>query len=474
VENHARTLFDKIWEQHVVSDLSDGFNLLFVDRHFMNDYVGGAFGTMKSRGLRIRHPELTFATPDHTIATMWNRSETRDADNPYVVHLRQGASETGVRLFDLSDGGQGIIHLVACEQGLVLPGLTAVCGDSHVCTLGALGALVWGIGQSEVVHVMATQASVQRRPKVMRISIEGTVPPYISPKDIVLYLIGKVGVAGGRGYGVEFAGSVIRNMPMEGRFTICNMAVEIGARYGLIAPDETTFGYLEGRPYAPKRADWDAAVAYWRQLATDQGAVFDREVTVDISNIEPQVTWGISPDQVLGINDAIPTHQAGGNRADEAALERALQYTGLEAGQPIKGTPIDIVFIGSCTNSRISDLRIAALIAQGRKVAPGVTAWVVPGSQTVKRQAEAEGLAQIFKSAGFQWGDPGCSWCAGSSDQMREIALPRQRLVSTTNRNFVGRQGPGSRTHLVSPAMAATAAVTGHISDPRELEGKAS
>lgn len=464
VRTQACTLFEKIWQRHVVADLSDGFYLLFVDRHFVNDLAARAFMTLKGRGLRVRNPELTFATPDHTIATLWNREQRRDDENPYVLNLRESTAESRVRLFDLDEKAQGIIHLVAAEQGLALPGLTATCGDSHVCTLGALGTLGWGIGQSEVVHVLATQTSVQRKPKVMRISIEGSVPPYISPKDIMLYVIGRVGVAGAAGYAVEFAGSVIRKMPLEGRFTICNMAIELGARYGLIAPDELTYAYLQGLPFAPKGAAWETAVAQWRQLRSDEDAVFDRDISVDISQVEPQVTWGTSPDQVIGISENIPARNGSGD-----ALMRALQYTGLESGQPIKGTPIDIVFIGSCTNSRISDLRIAASVVHGRKVAPGVTAWVVPGSQEVKRQAEAEGLNDIFEAAGFQWGNPGCSLCAGSGDQMREIAGPRQRLVSTTNRNFIGRQGPGSRTHLVSPAMAAAAAVTGRITDVREL-----
>jgi 3-isopropylmalate/(R)-2-methylmalate dehydratase large subunit len=465
VRNQGRTLFDNIWQQHVVADLSDGFYLLFVDRHFVNDLAARAFVTLKNRGLRVRNPELTFATPDHTVATLWNRAEAREQENPYIVNLRHSAAENGVRLFDLDGEAQGIIHLVAAEQGLALPGLTATCGDSHVCTLGALGALGWGIGQSEVVHVLATQTSVQRKPKAMRISIEGNVPRYISPKDIMLYVIGRIGVAGAAGYAVEFAGSVIRQMPMEGRFTVCNMAIELGARYGLIAPDEFTYAYLQGLPFAPRGSAWETAVRHWRQMGSGEDAVFDRDISVDISNVEPQITWGTSPDQVIGISEAVPARIGAG----EAALERALQYTGLESGQPIKGTPIDIVFIGSCTNSRISDLRAAASIAQGRRVAPGVIAWVVPGSQEVKRQAEAEGLNHIFETAGFQWGNPGCSLCAGSGDQMREIAGPRKRLVSTTNRNFAGRQGPGSRTHLVSPAMAAAAAVTGRITDVREL-----
>ena len=466
-----KTLFDKIWQCHVVADLGDGFCLLFVDRHLLNDLAARGFLTLKNRKLTVRNPDLTFATPDHTVATLWNADVAREGSaNPYVVNLRKGAIEYGIKLFDIGEPSHGIIHVIAAEQGLVLPGLTVACGDSHICTLGALGAIGWGIGQSELVHVLATQTSVQRKPGNMRISIEGQIHRYVSAKDIVLYLIGQLGIAGAAGHAVEFAGSAVRNMTMEERFTICNMAIELGARYCLIAPDETTLTYLKDQPYAPKGADWDTAVEYWGQLASDEGATFDKEITIDVSSIEPQVTWGTTPEQVVGISDMIPVPEFADNPERSAAYARALDYTGLSAGHAIKGTPIDMVFIGSCTNGRISDLRAAASVVRGRQVAAGVSAWVVPGSQAVKRQAEAEGLSNLFVEAGFNWGSPGCSMCAGSGDQMREIAAPQVRVVSTSNRNFIGRQGPGSRTHLVSPAMAAAAAVTGTIMDVRELE----
>lgn len=455
-----RTLFDKLWQRHVVADLGDGFQLLLVDRHLMNDMAGRGFLTLNERGLPLAHPELTFATADHTPATL---PRAGDAENPYVSNLRHNAQRFGFRLFDLGAPDAGIIHVLAAEQALALPGLTVACGDSHTCTLGAFGALAWGIGQSELVHVLATQTSIQRKPQAMRITLSGRLADGVTAKDLILTLIGRLGVSGGSGHAVEFAGPAIRAMPMEARLTLCNMAVELGARFGFIAPDQVTFDYLRGRPYAPAGADWERAEDSWRGLVSDDGAVFDAEWEFEVSAIEPQVTWGTNPSQVIGINQLIPL-------PDGEADQRALDYIGLAAGAPIKGTPVDWVFIGSCTNSRLSDLRAAAAIAHGRRVASGVTAWVVPGSQAVKRAAEAEGLDRIFVEAGFVWGEPGCSMCAGSGDQMREIVPPRQRSVSTTNRNFVGRQGPAARTHLVSPAMAVAAAVCGRIADVRDLE----
>ena len=466
-----QTLFDKIWNRHVVADLGDGFCLLFVDRHLLNDLAARGFLTLKHRQLGVRHPELTFATPDHTVATLENADLAREASsNPYVVNLRQGTSELGIRLFDIGQAEHGIIHVIAAEQGLALPGLTVACGDSHVCTLGAMGALSWGIGQSELVHVLATQTSVQRKPRNMRIAIEGQLPPWVSAKDVVLHAIARVGIAGAAGHAVEFAGSTLRAMSMEERFTVCNMAIELGARYCLIAPDQTTLAYLKDRPYAPSGQDWDAALEAWRELASDAGAEFDAEWRIDVSEISPQVTWGTTPEQVIAIGDRVPDPSRIEDPERAAACARALEYTGLKPGDLIAGTPIDMVFIGSCTNGRISDLRLAASVVRGRRVATGVTAWVVPGSQTVKHQAESEGLDRIFIDAGFRWGSPGCSICAGSGDQMREIAAPRLRIVSTSNRNFIGRQGPGSRTHLVSPAMAAAAAIRGSITDVRSME----
>lgn len=465
-----QTLFDKIWQRHSIADLGDGFHLMLVDRHLVNDMAGRGLLTLNRRGLPLAHPELTFATADHTVPTLWNAgSDPGGAGNPYAVNLRENAARHGFHLFDVDDPGFGIIHVVAAEQGLALPGMTLACGDSHTCTLGAVGALAWGIGQSELVHVLATQASVQRKPRTMRIRMEGRLPAGVSPKDAMLCTIGRLGVAGAAGHAVEFAGAVIRDMSMDGRFTVCNMAVELGARFGMISPDETTFAFLRGLPFAPAAADRRRAVADWRTLNSDDGAVFDAERTVDLSDAEPQITWGTSPGQVIGVGGVVPPPDPAASASARAAHQQALDYIGLEAGRPIKGTPVDMVFIGSCTNSRLSDLREAARVMRGRTVAAGVAAWVAPGSEAVRRAAEAEGLDRIFVAAGFGWGRAGCSMCAASGDQMREMAPPRARVVSTTNRNFVGRQGPGSRTHLASPATAAAAAVTGRISDVREL-----
>jgi 3-isopropylmalate/(R)-2-methylmalate dehydratase large subunit len=470
VTDAPRTLFDKIWQRHVVADLTDGFYLVFVDRHLLNDLAARGFLTLEKRGLAVRHPELTFATADHTVATLATADPQREGvDNPYVKNLRASTEKHGITLFDVGSETHGIIHVIAAEQGLAYPGLTVTCGDSHVSTLGALGCITWGIGQSELVHVLATQTSVQRKPKTMRLNIEGPAPADVTAKDVILHVIGQVGIAGAAGHAVEFAGSAVRAMTMEERFTLCNMAIELGARYGLVAPDETTIAYLRDRPFAPTGADWDAALADWRTLTSDPDAVFDREVTVDVSRIEPQVTWGTTPEQVVGIGGAVPMLDAAD--VERAAMQaRALDYVGLASGQTLKGIPIDRVFIGSCTNSRISDLRAAASVARGRHVAPHVEAWVVPGSAGIKRQAEEEGLDRIFTDAGFRWGSPGCSMCAASGDQMRELAAPGARVVSTTNRNFVGRQGPGSRTHLASPATAAASAIAGAIAGVRDLE----
>jgi 3-isopropylmalate/(R)-2-methylmalate dehydratase large subunit len=455
------TLFEKLWSGHVVADLGDDFASCYVDRHLVNDLVARAFAVLEERGLRVRRPDLTFGTPDHTVATLANAGVMHEETNPYVVDFRAGARKHGITLFDLGAADHGIIHVIAAELGLALPGTTIACGDSHTCTLGAFGALAWGIGQSEVLHVLATQTSVQRKPKTMRVTLDGELPPYVTPKDVILYLIGRMGVAGAAGYALEFAGPAIAAMPMEGRFTICNMAIELGAKFGLIAPDETTFAYLRGRAYAPAADAWPAAERAWRTLHSDADATFDAELHVDVSAIEPQVTWGTSPEHVIPIGAAVP--------ASEDRTSSALAYVGLAGGAALAGTPIDMVFIGSCTNSRISDLRSAGAVVRGRRVADGVIAWVVPGSQAVKDEAEREGLDRVFTDAGFRWGSPGCSMCAGAGDQMREIAAPQTRIVSTTNRNFVGRQGPGTRTHLASPAMAAAAAIAGRICDVREL-----
>jgi 3-isopropylmalate/(R)-2-methylmalate dehydratase large subunit len=467
----AETFFDKVWRRHSIQDLGDGFHLLAVDRHFVNDMAGRGFVTLNRRSLALRHPERTFAVADHTVATLWNADEDPGAlRNPYATNLRENAARHGFRLFDAATPEFGIIHLVAAEQGLVLPGLTVACGDSHTCTLGALGALAWGVGQSELVHILATQASVQRKPATMRLWLDGAWPRGVTPKDLILSIIARLGVAGAAGHALEFAGPVIEALPMEGRLTVCNMATELGARFGVIAPDETTFAYLRDLPYAPKGALWDAAVADWRGLGSDKDASYDRDVRIDISDIQPQISWGTSPGQTIGIDDLVPAPDEGLGEAAAATHRAALDYVGLKAGEPIKGVPVDMVFIGSCTNGRLSDLRAAAAVARGRTVADGVTAWIAPGSEAIRRAAEKEGTAQILIDAGFGWGRSGCSMCAAAGDQMREMAAPRQRIVSTTNRNFVGRQGPGSRTHLASPAMAAASAIRGCITDPRELE----
>jgi 3-isopropylmalate/(R)-2-methylmalate dehydratase large subunit len=369
-------------------------------------------------------------------------------------------------MFEPGGFGHGIMHVIAPELGLTLPGLTLCCSDSHSCTNGALAALSWGIGAGELTHILATQTSVQKRPKTMRINLEGRLASDVSAKDIVLYLIGQIGVAAGNGFAVEYAGSAVRALPMEGRFTLCNMSVEFGARFGLISPDDTMFEYLAGKPYAPRGTDWDAALADWRSLATDQAADFDREVSIDLTGLAPQVTWGNTPEAVLPVDGHIPDPAAEPNRERRAAMEAALSYMDLQPGQPIEGTPVDWVFIGSCTNGRLSDLRAAATIVKGRKVSPTTRAWAVPGSREVKQTAEAEGLDRIFLDAGFEWREPGCSMCLGANG---DIVPSGKRSVSTSNRNFVGRQGPGSRTHLASPALAAASACAGAIADPRKL-----
>jgi 3-isopropylmalate/(R)-2-methylmalate dehydratase large subunit len=461
------TLFDKIWDRHVVTDLGDGYALLHISRHLMHDGGSSAFKALKAKGYPVRNPELTFATFDHVISTLPGRTaETNPALTQRLYSMRADAKAAGVRLFDLGEPGQGIVHVIGPELGLTLPGTLLVCGDSHTCTHGGMGALAFGIGSSEVVHVLATQTIVQRRPKRLRATFEGTRPSGVTPKDMILHLIGVIGAAGGTGYAVEYAGSAIRALDIEGRLTICNLSIELGAKCGMIAPDDTTFAHLAGRPYAPAGEAWDAAVADWRTLPSDPDAVFDREVAIDVSKIAPQITWGTSPEHVVGVDGRIPDPATVGDNDRRNALQAALDYMGLKPGAPIAGTPVDWVFIGSCTNSRISDLRAAAAVANGRKVAGSVKAWIVPGSENVKRQAEAEGLDQVFKTAGFEWREPGCSMCLAMNN---ETVPPGQRSVSTSNRNFVGRQGPGARTHLASPAMAAAAALAGHIVDVRTI-----
>jgi len=457
----------KIWDQHVIARISADTDLLHIDRHLLHD-LGGSRGLLdlKSRGLRVHNPELTFATPDHAISTAHGRAGTSRIGKELLAALRLETSASGIRMFDVDQPGQGIVHVIGPELGLSLPGCTIVCGDSHTCTHGGLGALAFGIGSSELTHVLATQALIQRRPQTMRVTFEGTLPTGVTAKDMILALIGQIGAAGGTGHAVEYAGSAIRDLPIEGRLTICNLSIELGAKMGMVAPDEKTFEFLRGRPYAPQGEIWQQAVETWRKLPSDADAAFDREVLIDVERLIPQVTWGISPEHVIGIDGRIPDPQAVDDPARRAAIETALDYMGLTPGVPIAGTPIDWVFIGSCTNSRLSDLRAAAEVARGRKVAPGIRAWVVPGSENVKREAVTEGLDKVFTDAGFEWREPGCSMCLAMNDDRLE---PGERCASTSNRNFEGRQGAGGRTHLVSPAMAAAAAVEGHFVDVRRL-----
>ena len=461
----ARTMFEKIWQRHVVVDRDDGNTLLYVDRHLMHDGSAAGFARLRNRKVKLRRPDRGFATPDHYVLT--NSRLIKDIPDPdhrrLVEQIRENAAETGVTLFDLGDERQGIVHVVGPEQGVTQPGLTLVCGDSHTSTHGALGALAFGIGSSEVTHVMATQCLWQRKPKAMRVSVEGMLAPGISAKDVILAIIAKIGAAGAVGHVIEYSGSAIRSLSIEGRLTVCNMSIEAGGRAGMVAPDDKTIAYLEGRPFAPKEAEWDKAVAFWRGVPSDEGATFDRDVSLQASEIVPMLTWGTSPEDALPITGRVPS-PAAADAAKRDGIKRALDYMDLVPGTPLDQVSVDRVFIGSCTNSRIEDLRQAAEVAKGRKTV--IPAWVVAGSGLVKKQAEAEGLDRIFREAGFDWREPGCSMCVGMNG---DTGLPGQRIASTSNRNFIGRQGRGVRTHLLSPAMAAAAAVTGRFTDVRRL-----
>jgi 3-isopropylmalate/(R)-2-methylmalate dehydratase large subunit len=463
-----RTLFDKIWQDHVVEQLADGTALLYIDRHLVHEVTSPqAFEGLRAAGRRVHAPGATIATVDHNVPTSDRRNGITEPESRVQVEtLQENVREFGVPFFDVLDERQGIVHIVGPEQGISLPGMTIVCGDSHTSTHGAMGALAFGIGTSEVEHVLATQTLTQKPAKNMLVEVNGTLPPGCTAKDVVLAIIGKIGTAGGTGHVIEYAGSVIRDLDMAGRLTVCNMSIEAGARAGLIAPDETTFAYIEGRPFAPKGDDFTRAVAYWKTLPSDPGAHYDTIVRIDGSEIAPMVTWGTNPEAVLPITGIVPDPEAAQDEAERAQMRRALDYMGLTAGTKLTDIPVDVVFIGSCTNARIEDMRAAAAVARGRKVAPNVRALVVPGSGLVKAQAEQEGLAEIFLEAGFEWREPGCSMClAMNPDKLQ----PGQRCASTSNRNFEGRQGKGGRTHLLSPAMAAAAAVTGHLTDIREL-----
>lgn len=464
----ARTLFDKVWDSHVIRDLGDGWALLHIDRHLLHDLSGApALHEIALRKLPLHNPELCFATPDHAVSSAPGRDGNTFVQGARLyAGLKQYSQASKVRFFDLGQRGQGIVHVIGPELGIVLPGMTVVCGDSHTCTNGGLGAMAFGIGSSESVQVLATQTLRQQKPKRMRIRFDGVLRPGVTAKDIILATIGKLGGAAGVGYAVEFAGEVITAMDLEGRLTICNLAVEMGARYAMVAPDDKTFAYIAGRKYAPSGEEFDKVVTYWRTLASDSDAVFDREESIDVSQIAPTVTWGTSPEHAIAIDACIPDPSTARDAVERREWEAALQYMGLEPGVPLAGTPVDWVFIGSCTNSRLSDLKEAAKVVRGGTVAEGVRAWVVPGSVDVKRAAEAEGLDRIFVEAGFEWREPGCSMCvAANGEQVPSGA----RSVSTSNRNFVGRQGPGARTHLASPAMAAAAAIAGKLVDIRRI-----
>ena len=463
-----RTLFDKIWDNHLVDVQEDGTCLLYIDRHLVHEVTSPqAFEGLRMAGRPVRRPEATLAVADHNVPTTDRSQGIADEESRIQVDtLAQNCAEFGVAYFSMDDQRQGIVHIIGPEQGFTLPGTTIVCGDSHTATHGAFGALAFGIGTSEVEHVLATQTLLQSPAKNMRVTVEGALPSGVGAKDLILAIIGAVGTAGGTGHVIEYAGDAIRALSMEGRMTVCNMTIEAGARAGLIAPDETTFRYLEGRPMAPKGAEWQQAVAAWRALPSDDGALYDKEITLAAAGIAPIVSWGTSPEDVVPITGAVPDPRAAASDGKRRAMERSLHYMGLLPGTRMQDVRVDRVFIGSCTNGRIEDLREAAKVARGRKVADGVGAMVVPGSGLVKTQAEAEGLDRIFREAGFEWREPGCSMCLAMNADRLE---PGERCASTSNRNFEGRQGRGGRTHLMSPAMAAAAAVTGRLADVRDL-----
>ena len=465
----ARTLSEKIWESHVVHAGEGEPDLLFIDLHLVHEVTSPqAFDGLRLAGRRVRHPELTVATADHNVPTT-------DIDKPVAdpVSAQQlsvldaNTAEFGITCYPMGDPNQGIVHIIGPEQGWTQPGMTVVCGDSHTSTHGAFGALAFGIGTSEVEHVLATQTLPQVRPKTMAVTVEGALAPGVTAKDVALAVIGTIGTGGGIGHVIEYRGSAIRDLSMEGRMTLCNMSIEGGARAGLVAPDETTFDYLEGRDHAPTGDEWDAALALWRSLPTDEGATFDKEVVLDASTIRPHVTWGTNPAQVAAIDGSVPDPAGMTDAGDREAAERALAYMGLAAGTPIREIAVDTVFLGSCTNSRIEDLRAAAAVLQGRTVRTGLRALAVPGSHRVKAQAEAEGLDVVFTAAGFEWREPGCSMCLAMNPDKLAVG---ERCASTSNRNFEGRQGRGGRTHLVSPAVAAATAVAGTFATPEDLD----
>ena len=464
----SKTLYDKIWENHLVHQQNDGTTLIYVDRHLVHEVTSPqAFEGLRLQKRKVRRPELTLAVPDHNVPTTDRTKGIDDEESRIQVEtLRSNCKEFGVKLFDVNDKRQGIVHIIGPEQGFTQPGTVIVCGDSHTATHGAFGALAFGIGTSEVEHVLATQTLIQKKSKNFRINVNGELPKGVTAKDVILKIIGTIGTAGGTGYVVEFAGAVIRSLSMEERMTVCNMTIEAGARAGLIAPDEKTFDYLKNKSMSPKGEDWLKAVKFWKTLYSDKECKFDKEINIDGKDIEPLVTWGTSPQDVSPVTGVVPDPEKEKNEDRKMAMKRSLEYMGLKANTKISDIKIDKIFIGSCTNGRIEDLRVAAELLRGKKIANNVSAMVVPGSGLVKEQAEKEGLDKIFKEAGFEWREPGCSMCLGMNpDQLK----PRERCASTSNRNFEGRQGRGGRTHLVSPGMAIAAAINGHLTDVREI-----
>jgi 3-isopropylmalate/(R)-2-methylmalate dehydratase large subunit len=455
-----QTMFDRIWYRHAIADLGEGWSLLYLDRILVHDLSGGrAMQELAEAGRRVAEPRKVFATPDHAVSSAPGRTEDTFARGGQLLRkMRDRCAAEGVRMFDLGKRGNGIVHVIGPELGIVLPGLTVACGDSHTCTNGGLGAMAFGIGASELGHALATQTLPQRRPKTFRIRFEGTRPAGVTAKDMILHAIGRFGAAAGTGCAMEYAGSAVRALSVEERLTLCNLSIEMGARVGMVAPDDTTYEWLAGRDFAPKGRLWDQALADWRAVPSDADARFDRDERIEMADIAPQITWGTSPEQVAPVTAHVP------DPAGRRDLQAALDYMGLQPGQKLAGTKVDWVFIGSCTNSRLSDLRAAASVIKGRKVAPHVTAWVVPGSEQVKADAEAEGLHRVFAEAGFEWREPGCALCVAANG---ETVPAGARCVSTSNRNFVGRQGTGARTHLASPPMAAAAALAGAIVDVR-------
>ncbi|TNY34929.1 3-isopropylmalate dehydratase large subunit [Thermomonospora catenispora] len=464
----GRTLAEKVYDAHVVRRAEGEPDLLYIDLHLVHEVTSPqAFDGLRMAGRKVRRPDLTIATEDHNVPTENLLAPIADpVSRTQVETLRKNAAEFGIRLHPMGDDGQGIVHVIGPQLGLTQPGMTVVCGDSHTSTHGAFGALAFGIGTSEVEHVLATQTLPQIKPKTMAVTVDGALPAGVTAKDLILAIIAEIGTGGGQGHIIEYRGEAIRSLSMEGRMTVCNMSIEAGARAGMIAPDETTFAYLKGRPHAPQGAEWDKAVEYWKSLRTDDDAVFDKEVVIDASTLTPYVTWGTNPGQGLPLSESVPDPASFDDPIERQAAERALEYMGLTPGTPLRDIKIDTVFVGSCTNGRIEDLRAVAEVLKGRKVADGVRMLIVPGSMKVKAQAQEEGLDEIFKAAGAEWREAGCSMClAMNPDKLS----PGERSASTSNRNFEGRQGPGGRTHLVSPAVAAATAVTGRLTAPADL-----